>query len=321
MGIGVRHKIVARTVDLLAATTFLLAVPFLYIASSHRSKLRIARRLQDRMSVTVLRNNFYEPSIGELERKPRVPRELPGIDLNLAEQVDTLKRFTFADEIMALHGRKIGGRSIALPNRYFDEGDAEALYSFVRVFKPKTVIEVGAGHSTTFIQCAARANANEDPSYSLRHICFEPYRNPWLETMGPVIKRQRVEEADLSLFRALQPNDILLIDSSHVLRAQGDVECEILRIVPSVAPGVLVHFHDIFTPRDYPEDWLHERRVFWNEQYVVEAFLSFNSAFEVVLALNYLHHLKRPELYRSFPLLEATPSADPGSLWIRRRPL
>ena len=313
------RKLVARTVDLLAAATFPLAVPFLYVASSQRSKLRIARRLQDGISVTVLRNNFYEPSIGALERKPRAPRELPGIDLDLAEQVDTLKRFTFSDEIMALHGRQISGLSIALPNGYFDEGDAEALYSFVRAFKPRTVIEVGAGHSTTFIQCAARANSNEDPNYSLRHICFEPYRNPWLELMGPVIKRQRVEEADLSLFRALQRNDILLIDSSHVLRAQGDVECEILRIVPSVAPGVLVHFHDIFTPRDYPDHWLHDRRVFWNEQYVVEAFLSFNSAFQVVLALNYLHHLKRPELYRSFPLLEATPSADPGSLWIRRR--
>jgi hypothetical protein len=312
------HRFASRAIDYLAVAAFPFAIPFLSLSSSQRLNLRHARRLQDIIRVTVLRNDFYEPTIGAIERKPRGPRELPGIDFNLAKQKEVLRRFSWASELIALHSRQLGHHRIMINNDFFAEGDAEALYSFVRTFKPRTAIEVGAGFSTTFIQCAAKANAEEDPKYTLRHICFEPYRNPWLESLGPVIRRERVEDADLALFRALQPNDILLIDSSHILRTQGDVESEILRIVPSVAPGVLVHFHDIFSPRDYPDAWIHDRRLLWNEQYAVEAFLSFNSSFEIVLALNYLHHLKEPDLYRAFPLLEANPSAEPGSLWIRR---
>ena len=111
----------------------------------------------------------------------------------------------------------------------------------------------------------------------------------------------------------------MFIDSSHVLRAHGDVEHEFLNILPVLPVGALVHIHDIFTPRDYKERFLHDDRRFWTEQYVLEAFLTLNASYEVVLALNDLHRRREPKLYEAIPVLATLPDHDPGSFWIRRR--
>ena len=116
----------------------------------------------------------------------------------------------------------------------------------------------------------------------------------------------------------LAKNDIVFIDSTHVLRAQGDVEFEFLRILPIVPVGVFVHIHDIFTPRDYTEKFLHQDRRFWTEQYMLEAFLTLNPYFEVVLALNDLHKRRLPQLYDAIPRLRDLPDIEPGSFWLRR---
>ena len=97
----------------------------------------------------------------------------------------------------------------------------------------------------------------------------------WLnDVSGIEVLRQRVEQMDKQLFLELEENDILFIDSSHMIRPQGDVLCEYLEILPTLRPGVLVHIHDIFTPRDYPDEWLIDEVKLWNEQYLLEAFLS-----------------------------------------------
>jgi hypothetical protein len=128
-----------------------------------------------------------------------------------------------------------------------------------------------------------------------------------------------VENVGDETFRALEANDILFIDSSHVIRPQGDVVHEYLYLLAILKPGVIVHIHDIFTPRDYPTAWvLGERRLF-NERYLLEAFLSFNTSFEVLAALNYLSHEHRAALTDACPLLVKERAADPGSFWMRRR--
>ena len=127
-------------------------------------------------------------------------------------------------------------------------------------------------------------------------MCIEPYEAPWLEAAGAKVMRQRVEALDPSLFSALQSGDILFIDSSHVIRPQGDVVYLFLRILPSLASGVMVHVHDIFTPRDYPAEWLAKRVWLWNEQYLLEGLLSGGSDWQVLGALNYLYHDALPDL-------------------------
>ena len=213
-----------------------------------------------------------------------------------------------------------GGKiSYYYDNSYFESGDAEFFYSMIRHLKPRTLVEVGSGFSTLMAVEAIAANRREDPDYACRHVCIEPFERPWLQELRVELIRTPVERCDRALFLEMAANDILFINSSHVIKPQGDVLCEYLEILPALQPGVFVHIHDIFTPRDYLPDWLIEKNLFWNEQYMVEAFLSFNADFEIVGALNYLTHHHPDELAARFPVFaRQAQSREPGSLWLRR---
>jgi len=115
----------------------------------------------------------------------------------------------------------------------------------------------------------------------------------------------------------LEAGDILFIDSSHVIRPFGDVNREILEILPRLEPGVWVHIHDIFTPRDDPEGWLRGERRLWNEQYMLGAWLSGNPHAEIVCALNWLEHNHFAALAEACPLLARHREAEPGAFWFR----
>jgi hypothetical protein len=128
-----------------------------------------------------------------------------------------------------------------------------------------------------------------------------------------------VERVDKELFRTLGENDILFIDSSHMIRPQGDVLCEFLEILPLLNPGVLVHVHDIFTPKDYPDRWIKDQVLFWNEQYLLEGFLSFNKDFKVIGALNHLANHYQQQLASKCPIYAREHSVrQPGSFWMQR---
>ena len=317
MRLRLRH----RVLDLVLVALSPFAAPFLYLAGRYRWSLRLSRRVQDAIGVTVVSNHYYEPVFTDRDIRLACDdvRLLPGVDLNLPGQLATLERFDLADELAALDGGAVGQRTYRYANNMFNEGDADALYSFIRVFKPRTLIEIGCGQSSIVAQLALRKNLADDPACTARHICFEPFHNGWLKDIGADFRPERIETADLSLFKTLQPNDIVFIDSTHVVRAQGDVECEFLRLLPLLPVGVLVHIHDIFTPRDYQDSFMKNDRRFWTEQYMLEAFLSFNSSYEVVLALNDLHKRQEPKLYDAFPILRSRLDVNPASFGIRRR--
>ena len=103
-----------------------------------------------------------------------------------------------------------------------------------------------------------------------------------------------------------------------MIRPQGDVLFEYLELLGSLRNGVLIHAHDIFTPRDYLNKTVLEESKLWNEQYLLEAFLSFNTQFSVIGSLNYLWHNHRPSLIRACPILEREPYREPGSFWFAR---
>ena len=123
----------------------------------------------------------------------------------------------------------------------------------IRHFRPARIVEIGSGHSTRMARLAIGTIQCENPDYRCEHMCIEPYEMPWLEQLGVTVVRKKVEDVDDSVFTALRPNDILFIDSSHIIRPEGDVLREFLEILPSLAPGVIVHVHDIFTPRERPD--------------------------------------------------------------------
>ncbi|MFW6092446.1 MAG: class I SAM-dependent methyltransferase [Pseudomonadota bacterium] len=264
-----------------------------------------------------IRDHYYEPRFefadaADFERE----RPLPGIDWNLDGQLALLERFDYVAELYDVPRAQPRARGFFLDNDSFGPGDAEFWYQLIRTLKPRRIFEIGSGHSTLMAVKAINRNRAEDPAYACRHVCIEPFERPWLEEAGVVVIRARVEELELSLFAELGEDDILFIDSSHVIRPQGDVLFEYLELIPSLAPGVVVHVHDIFSPRDYPERWLVDEVKLWNEQYLLEAFLSHNGNWSVLGALNYLQHRHHDALARVAPFL--TPDAEPGSFYMRR---
>jgi hypothetical protein len=186
----------------------------------------------------------------------------------------------------------------------------------IRHLKPRRIVEVGSGFSTMVALHALEANRRDDPAYRGSLTAIEPY--PWFRDERIELLSVPLESAPRALFDGLRENDILFIDSSHIIRPQGDVLLEYLEILPTLAPGVAVHIHDVFTPFDYPVLWVKKWQSFWNEQYLVEAFLTLNPHFEVVGALAWLHATHRDRMAAKCPLL-ADGGPQPQSLWIRRK--
>lgn len=206
---------------------------------------------------------------------------------------------------------------------YFDNpayayGDGLMLHSMLRHFKPRRIIEIGCGFSSTVIM-----DTNDlffDGQIDVRFI--DPYPQLVHKLMRPADRErypviaEPIQTVDLTVFDDLEENDVLFIDSTHVSKLGSDVNREFFDILPRLKPGVLVHIHDIAWPFEYPAEWIEEGRA-WNENYLVRAFLAYNSAFEIVLFTAYLH--THPEaavwLEREMPLTRNNPG---GQLWIRR---
>jgi hypothetical protein len=157
-------------------------------------------------------------------------------------------------------------------------------------------------------------------------ISIDPFPNKILKKGFPGLSKliaDKVQNVDLKLFASLAAGDILFIDSSHVMRSGGDVQLEYCEILPRMAPGVLVHIHDISLPKPYPRVYF-ENRLYFNEQYLLQAFLCFNSRFEVIWPGNYMM-LKYPkEICNVFPeyheMRKSFPMSEPSSFWMRARP-
>ncbi|HET6972501.1 MAG TPA: class I SAM-dependent methyltransferase [Pyrinomonadaceae bacterium] len=265
-------------------------------------------QLTDRWGYHIRPIHYYEPipdfraiTLEQITRR----REFPGIDFRWDEQLALLNELTaYRDELNTLEFK--------FDNGFFSSFDAAVYYSLIRHLKPQRIIEIGGGYST---QLAAKALTRNG---SGKLICIEPYPER-LNGVGPSVEliQKRVEEIDVDFFSCLEAGDILFIDSSHVVKFGSDVCYEFLQLLPRLAPGVWVHVHDIFFPHDYPAEWLLERRTAWNEQYLLEAFLSFNEKFQVALANYWLCLDHRDEAARLWP---NALSADYGasSLWMKR---
>ncbi|UXA04219.1 class I SAM-dependent methyltransferase [Mycobacterium sp. SMC-2] len=290
------------------------------IRSTGFGRMPLALRVFRRIGIFPILDHYYEPLFNPVHlRKPlSEDRELPSIDWNVTEQLDLLRRFRFNDELVRFPLDRQADHEFFYRNGFFESGDAEFLYNMIRLFKPKRIFEIGSGQSTLLAASAVEANRVEDSGYKCEHVCIEPYEADWLDRFNVSVVRKPVELIDTSLFRQLEKDDILFIDSSHMIRPQGDVLFEYFEILPILKSGVLIHIHDIFTPKDYLEEWV-QSVCFWNEQYLLEAFLSYNSEFKVIGALNFLRHHYTDELTETCPVLrQQLEFREPGSFWLRR---
>lgn len=249
--------------------------------------------------------------------------ELPGVDLNTDTQLSLVRNFAAYQAEQPFTDHPAEARRYFYDNSYFSYGDGVVLYSFLRHFKPAKVIEVGSGFSS-----AAMLDVNDlFCGKKINFTFIEPYPDrlrtlfrPGDQERNRVIE-EPVQDVPLELFAELAENDILFIDSSHVVKVGSDVLHLLSAVLPVLRPGVLIHFHDILWPLDYPWEWLAEGRA-WNEAYFLRAFLQYNNAFEVICFNSYLAALFAGAMTESLPLALKQPSAPltraTSSLWLRK---
>lgn len=311
----------------LKKTTLILGLPLTYLSAlwlrftCNGPRLQSNEKIFSDLGILPILDHYYQPLINpkkHLKKSLRADRNLKGIDWNIEKQLGILHQFHFSEELKKFPLEKQTDTEYYYNNNMYSSGDSEYLYNMVRLFKPKRIIEIGSGNSTLMVINAIQKNKIEHSEYQCQHICVEPYEQPWLEKVKVELKRNKVEEIDLSFFKMLEENDILFIDSSHVIRPQGDVLFEILEILPILNPGVFIHIHDIFTPKDYLDEWIYEDKKLWNEQYLLEAFLSFNPNFEIIGAVNYLSHNHKEIFEKKCPVFKSQPGREPGAFWIRK---
>jgi len=200
-------------------------------------------------------------------------------------------------------------------NMSFTDFDAAALYGILRHHKPKRYIELGCGFSSFISSMALAKNIVEGNPCEAIYADPMPRRdmNKMLAT-GKLIC-ERMQNLPIEMFQQLEADDVLFIDTSHVLKIQSDVVRELLEIIPALKPGVLIHIHDIFSPYDYPVDWAEKKiRLSCNEQYAVECLLIGGSLCRVMLPLYLLWCERRQELQKLF----SRGKDRPHSFWLVR---
>lgn len=197
--------------------------------------------------------------------------------------------------------------------------DAEIIHCMIRHYKPKRIFEIGAGDSTKISANACLMNM-ELCGQNTELVAFEPYPSEFLLGEFPgftSLERMSCQDVNLDTFEKLGENDVLFIDSSHVLKIGSDVQYLFLEVVPRLRKGVVVHVHDIFFPKEYPEKWIMEWHSCPNEQYLLQSFLCFNCAFEILWSGSYMHCMYPLELKKAFKSYDPLKTV-PGGFWMRK---
>lgn len=197
-------------------------------------------------------------------------------------------------------------------NGFFEPADAAILYLMIRRLTPRRIVEVGCGHSTRVARQALLDMARETGAEATL-TAVDPHPRADIEGLFDHFEQCRLEDAPIEMFEALEPGDILFIDSSHELRVGSDVAHLFCRILPRLAPGVAIHLHDVFLPFEYPEAFFFEHAS-WGEQYALHALLSGDGY--TLLWPGHHQQRTRPDLAEALPFLNRSTAQ---SFWMEKR--
>jgi predicted O-methyltransferase YrrM len=240
--------------------------------------------------------HFYSPIPAQRELRrdsARIfkewPRGLSGLDLREDAQRLLLEKFIEMYADLPFGDVPNDGLRYGYKNEAYSYSDGIFLNCMLRHVRPKRVVEVGSGYSSCML-----LDTNERWfGNSIGCTFIEPYPKLLYSLLKPgdqeriEVLPNRVQDVEPSVFASLQENDVLFIDSTHVSKIGSDVNHLFFDVLPALAPGVYVHFHDIFYPFEYPRNWAEQGRG-WNEIYLLRAFLQYNSEFEVVVFNTFL---------------------------------
>jgi hypothetical protein len=292
----------------------------------HTSPLAVAayralRRGASAAGLHVVLKTFYSP-IPELDELPDGALDrvspLAGVEFDLDAQLAWLERELAATmrEFRPPPAGDAPAGVYALGTASYTQLDATVLYGTIRRLRPRRVIELGSGSSTLVIAQALRANAAEGSVARLD--VYDPY--PGVVTEGlpglSALHRVRAQDVPVAAFEELRQGDVLFVDTTHTVKLGSDVNFVILDVLPRLAPGVTVHVHDIFLPYEYPRQWLEDFALFWNEQYLLQAFLAGNRDWELLCAVAALTRDRQERFAALLP--EGVPAREGSAFWMRR---
>ena len=271
--------------------------------------------------------HFYSPIVDPAEAGRHltelelagIPDHIPGVNLDRQQMVQTWMRLLPFVQTIPFRAAPGGSFRYGFVNPAYSWGDATILHAMLRLYRPQRIIEIGSGWSSVciadtlkhFLDTACEVTFIEPAPQLLRELLGSECAGERLR-----ILESRVQDVSLDLFDSLQTRDILFIDSTHVLKTGSDVCRELCEILPRLAPGVLVHFHDMFWPFEYPRKWVVEENRSWNELYAVRLMLTNTRTWKVLMFNHYMAQLERELIEKTHPDFLKNPG---GALWIEKQ--
>ncbi len=289
-------------------------------------KLPYIRAMKQKLSfyeteLLVKPGHFYSPIASQEELQAArtkifdVNKIVLGIDFNETEQYDLLNKLKDYYNLLPFANKAGGNTRYYFENDAFLYADGIFLFSMLHHLKPKRIIEIGSGFSSSLM-----LDTNELFFQNSIDITFvEPFPDTLKTILKPADRytliEKMVQDVDLSIFKKLDENDILFIDSTHVAKTNSDVLFELFEILPNLKKGVKIHIHDIFNLFEYPEEWVIEQKRNWNEIYFVQSFLMYNSHFKIIAFNTYLEEKHTSWFEENMPLCLKNRG---GSIWLEK---
>lgn len=262
------------------------------------------------------------PNMIEIEKKSEAlhstDQDVMDIDFNVEEQYSLLEEMQDllpskpswtreSDYAVSKYRYQTDATAFCVP-------DATCLHMMLRIIKPKRLIEVGSGWSS-----AVTLDTNE---FYLNHEMKVSFVEPYPDTLQRILKKEDsyeirkcgLEDVDLRYFEQLNKGDILFVDSTHVSKMGSDVNYLLFEILPRLKSGVYIHFHDIFYPFEYPEEWIKKEGWIWNELYLLRSFLMNNRDYKIIFFFDYLVKMHSEKVQECLQM----PNASGGSFWIKK---
>jgi Methyltransferase domain len=280
----------------------------------------------ERFGIHVMRVHYFSPVPDTRELRKDFHlwyREwsFTGVDFNLEEQLKLLQ---------ALQRDKLGYDKLPPYDEIASKGfglgygeiESHILHAMVRYFKPQSLVEVGSGVSTVFSANALSLNKKETGK-DAKMTCIEPYPSSPLRELTKdhsiELIAKRVQEVDWAFFKSLRRGDILFIDSTHTVKINSDVNFLYLEVLPNLNEGVVIAIDDIPFPYPTlePEHWIFRGHRFWTEPALLHAFLTFNTAFKILLCPSYLHHKQPETLATAFSVYDPQ-KHSPSAIWLQK---
>jgi len=276
-----------------------------------------ARHLS-RIPIFAPAGHFYSPIVDPAtlphDRLANPPDRIEGITIDHEAMVALWQRLLPAITSHPFADALESGRRYAFVNPAFQWPDALILHAMIRAFRPARILEIGSGWSS--------ACAIDTIERFLPGACDITMADPYPELAQALVGgyggphrflRARLQDLEAGLFPALEADDILFVDSTHVLATNSDVHRLLFEILPLLKPGVLVHFHDIFWPFDYPDSWVRDENRSWNEAYALRAYLTDNPRWRILWLADYFQRFETARLRADCPDMMKVPG---GSLWL-----